>query len=204
MSYENNKYISILQSVKPDTRSAQFYLLSGFILGVLSVVLILLGYSYYQHPKGQPTVHVLEKSHQIEGLSATEPAMHLAGTPSDQENSHNPEDGFDQNIENMFKVTKPAKILESEKRTSPFDLAFDTQKNQAPVPLHDSSKLVKSKNQIISSSAEASRQTQKNEKKPVNINIVNQPIAPTAQPVEPKPVNTSSEPPQESLGTVQT
>ncbi|MHA5057614.1 hypothetical protein ACX2CK_12725 [Acinetobacter schindleri] len=181
MAYKNNKHIRILQPVKPVSHSSQFYLLSGFILGVLSVGSVLLGYHYYQDHKditaAQLTVaddQGVYSSHTVD----SEQLIQTVDTPSDQENIHDPEDGFDKNIDNMFKVAKPESTTKSAMPNSPFESAFGVQA-QKPLPqTNDKIKPLKSQPQTIPSSVAPSKEIQQSEKKPVNVRPVTQPTEP--------------------------
>lgn len=167
MAYKNNKHIRILQSAKPLSFSPQFYLLSGFILGVLSVGSALLGYHYYQDHKASTAAQLTaandqgaDSSHNVAG----EQLIQKAGAPSDQENIQNLEDGFDQNIDNMFKVAKPESTTKSAMLNSPFESAFGVQA-QKPLPQANGKiKPLKSQPQTIRSSTTSTKDIQQSEK----------------------------------------
>lgn len=181
MAYKNNKHIPILQPVKALSYSPQFYFLSGFILGVLSVGSALLGYHYYQDHKDITAAQLTVESDQGADSSHTldsEQLIQTAGAPSDQENIPNPEDGFDQNIDNMFKVAKPESTTKTENPGSPFESAFGVQA-QKPLPQANGKiKPLKSQPQTIPSSVAPSKEIQQSEKKPVNVRPVTQPTKP--------------------------
>lgn len=198
MAYQNNKYIRILQSVKSLSYSPHFYLLSGFILGVLSVGSVLLGYHYYQNHKASTAAQLTAANDQGADSSHTvagEQLIQKAGAPSDQENIQNLEDGFDQNIDNMFKVAKPASANEPANTGSPFDSAFAIQE-QKPLPQANGKiKPLKSQPQTIPSSVAPSKEIQQSEKNPVNVRLVTQPTKPKQleKTVELKTASTSTQ-----------
>ncbi|GAA5557534.1 hypothetical protein Asch01_02274 [Acinetobacter schindleri] len=167
MAYKNNKHIRILQPVKPLSHSPRFYLLSGFVLGVLSVGPVLLGYHYYQDHKASTAAQLTAANNQEEDSSHTvknELLIQKSGAPLDQDNIHNPEDGFDQNIDNMFKVAKPASANEPANTGSPFDSAFGVQA-QKPFPqTNDKIKPLTSQPQTIRSSTTSTKDIQQSEK----------------------------------------
>ena len=198
MAYQNNKYIRILQPVKSLSHSPQFYLLGGFILGVLSVGSVLFGYHYYQDHKDITAAQLTAANEQGTDSShtvASEQLIQQVGAPSDQENIHNPEDGFDQNIDNMFKVAKPASANEPANTGSPFDSAFAIQE-QKPLPQANGKiKPLKSQPQTIPSSVALSKEIQQSEKNPVNVRLVTQPTKPKQleKTVELKTASTSTQ-----------
>lgn len=196
MAYQNNKHIRILQSVKSLSYSPHFYLLSGFILGVLSVGSVLLGYHYYQNHKASTAAQLTAANDQGADSSHTvagEQLIQKAGAPSDQENIQNLEDGFDQNIDNMFKVAKPASANEPANTGSPFDSAFAIQE-QKPLPQANGKiKPLKSQPQTIPSSVAPSKEIQQSEKNPVNVRPVTQPKKQAEKPIELKTASTSTQ-----------
>lgn len=198
MAYKNNKHIPILQPVKALSYSPQFYFLSGFILGVLSVGSALLGYHYYQDHKDITAAQLTVESDQGADSSHTldsEQLIQTAGAPSDQENIPNPEDGFDQNIDNMFKVAKPESTTKTENPGSPFESAFGVQA-QKPLPQANGKiKPLKSQPQTIPSSVAPSKEIQQSEKNPVNVRLVTQPTKPKQleKTVELKTASTSTQ-----------
>ena len=167
MAYKNNKHIRILQPVKPLSHSPRFYLLSGFVLGVLSVGPVLLGYHYYQDHKASTAAQLTAANNQEEDSSHTvknELLIQKSGAPLDQDNIHNPEDGFDQNIDNMFKVAKPESTTKTENPGSPFESAFGVQA-QKPFPqTNDKIKPLTSQPQTIRSSTTSTKDIQQSEK----------------------------------------
>ncbi|MFV5313232.1 hypothetical protein VXN68_13660 [Acinetobacter schindleri] len=211
MAYKNNKHIPILQPVKALSYSPQFYFLSGFILGVLSVGSALLGYHYYQDHKDITAAQLTVESDQGADSRHTldsEQLIQTAGAPSDQENIPNPEDGFDQNIDNMFKVAKPESTTKTENPGSPFESAFGVQA-QKPLPQANGKiKPLKSQPQTIPSSVAPSKEIQQSEKNPVNVRPVTQPTKPkqlektvelktaSTSTQEQPPVNTAQESPE--------
>lgn len=181
MTYKNNKHIRILQPVKPLSHSPRFYLLSGFVLGVLSVGPVLLGYHYYQDHKASTAAQLTAANNQEEDSSHTvknELLIQKSGAPLDQDNIHNPEDSFDQNIDNMFKVAKPENTTKSAMPNSPFESAFGVQA-QKPFPqTNDKIKPLTSQPQTIPSSVAPSKEIKQSEKNPVNVSPVTQPTKP--------------------------
>jgi len=198
MTYKNNKHIRILQPVKPLSHSPRFYLLSGFILGVLSVGSVLLGYHYYQNHKASTAAQLTAANNQEEDSSHTvknELLIQKSGAPLDQDNIHNSEDGFDQNIDNMFKVAKPASANEPANTGSPFDSAFAIQE-QKPLPQANGKiKPLKSQPQTIRSSTTSTKDIQQSEKNPINVRLVTQPTKPKQleKTVELKTASTSTQ-----------
>ena len=198
MAYKNNKHIPILQPVKALSYSPQFYFLSGFILGVLSVGSALLAYHYYQDHKASTAAQLTVANDQVADLShmvENELLIQKSGAPSDQENIQNLEDGFDQNIDNMFKVAKPASANEPANTGSPFDSAFAIQE-QKPLPQANGKiKPLKSQPQTIPSSVAPSKEIQQSEKNPVNVRLVTQPTKPKQleKTVELKTASTSTQ-----------
>jgi len=198
MAYKNNKHIPILQPVKALSYSPQFYFLSGFILGVLSVGSALLGYHYYQDHKDITAAQLTVENDQGADSSHTldsEQLIQTAGAPSDQENIPNPEDGFDQNIDNMFKVAKPESTTKTENPGSPFESAFGVQA-QKPFPQANGKiKPLTSQPQTIPSSVAPSKEIQQSEKNPVNVRLVTQPTKPKQleKTVELKTASTSTQ-----------
>ena len=198
MAYKNNKHIPILQPVKALSYSPQFYLLSGFILGVLSVGSVLLGYHYYQDHKASTAAQLTVANDQGVYSSPTVDSEQLIQTveaPSDQENIHDPEGGFDQNIDNMFKVAKPESTTKTENPGSPFESAFGVQA-QKPLPQANGKiKPLKSQLQTIPSSVAPSKEIQQSEKNPVNVRLVTQPTKPKQleKTVELKTASTSTQ-----------
>lgn len=198
MAYQNNKHIRILQPVKALSYSPQFYLLSGFILGVLSVGSVLLGYHYYQDHKASTATQLTVANDQVADLShmvENELLIQKSVAPSDRDNIQNSEDGFDQNIDNMFKVAKPASANEPANTGSPFDSAFAIQE-QKPLPQANGKiKPLKSQPQTIPSSVAPSKEIQQSEKNPVNVRLVTQPTKPKQleKTVELKTASTSTQ-----------
>lgn len=168
MTYKNNKHIRILQPVKPLSHSPRFYLLSGFVLGVLSVGPVLLGYHYYQDHKASTAAQLTAANNQEEDSSHTvknELLIQKSGAPLDQDNIHNSEDGFDQNIDNMFKVAKPENITKSAMPNSPFESAFGVQAQKPFLQTNDKIKPLTSQPQTIRSSTTSTKDIQQSEKK---------------------------------------
>ena len=196
MAYKNNKHIPILQPVKALSYSPQFYLLSGFILGVLSVGSVLLGYHYYQDHKASTAAQLTVANDQVADLShmvENELLIQKSVAPSDRDNIQNSEDGFDQNIDNMFKVAKPASANEPANTGSPFDSAFAIQE-QKPLPqTNDKIKPLISQPQTIRSSTTSTKDIQQSEKNPVR--LVTQPTKPKQleKTVELKTASTSTQ-----------
>ncbi|MGQ8975823.1 hypothetical protein [Acinetobacter schindleri] len=198
MAYQNNKHIRILQPLTPLSHSPQFYLLSGFVLGVLSVGLVLLGYNYYQDHKDITAAQLTAENEQGADSSHTvenEQLIQTASAPSDQENIQNLEDGFDQNIDNMFKVAKPASANEPANTGSPFDSAFGVQAQKSLPQANDKIKPLKHTPQTISSSTAPVKEIQQPEKNPVNVRLVTQPTKPKQleKTVELKTASTSTQ-----------
>ncbi|WP_353383257.1 hypothetical protein [Acinetobacter schindleri] len=137
------------------------------MLGVLSVGPVLLGYHYYQDHKASTAAQLTAANNQEEDSSHTvknELLIQKSGAPLDQDNIHNPEDGFDQNIDNMFKVAKPASANEPANTGSPFDSAFGVQA-QKPFPqTNDKIKPLTSQPQTIRSSTTSTKDIQQSEK----------------------------------------
>ncbi|ATO20574.1 hypothetical protein BS636_13290 [Acinetobacter sp. LoGeW2-3] len=197
MAYENNKHISILQSVKPAThRSPQFYLLSGFVLGVLSVGSVLLGYSYYQDHKEIITAQVKKENHQVADSNhavENEQLIQKTNTPLGQENKQNSEDGFDQNIENMFKIAKPKSSSESKNRTSPFESTFGSQDQKPLIEVNDGIKSPKPEVHTFQSSTAKSKETKGSEKNLMKVKSATQPAVQIEGPLKLKTASTSSQ-----------
>lgn len=196
MAYKNNKHIPILQPVKALSYSPQFYFLSGFILGVLSVGSALLGYHYYQDHKDITAAQLTVENDQGADSSHTldsEQLIQTAGAPSDQENIPNPEDGFDQNIDNMFKVAKPESTTKTENPGSPFTSAFGVQEQKPFIELNDKIKPLKSQPKTIQPSATPSKNIKQSEKNPVNVRLVTQPKKQAEKPIELKTASTSTQ-----------
>ena len=196
MAYKNNKHIRILQSAKPLSLSPQFYLLSGFILGVLSVGSALLGYHYYQDHKANTAAQLTVANDQGVYSSPTVDSEQLIQTveaPSDQENIHDPEGGFDQNIDNMFKVAKPESTTKSAMPNSPFASAFGVQAQKPFIQVNDKIKSLKSQPKTIQPSASPSKSIKQSEKNPVNVRPVTQPKKQAEKPIELKTASTSTQ-----------
>lgn len=196
MAYKNNKHIRILQSAKPLSFSPQFYLLSGFILGVLSVGSALLGYHYYQDHKASTAAQLTVANDQGVYSSPTVDSEQLIQTveaPSDQENIHDPEGGFDQNIDNMFKVAKPESTTKSAMPNSPFASAFGVQAQKPFIQVNDKIKSLKSQPKTIQPSASPSKSIKQSEKNPVNVRPVTQPKKQAEKPIELKTASTSTQ-----------
>lgn len=197
MAYQNNKYIRILQPVKSLSHSPQFYLLGGFILGVLSVGSVLFGYHYYQDHKDITAAQLTAANEQGTDSShivASEQLIQQVGAPSDQENIHNPEDGFDQNIDNMFKVAKPESTTKSAMPNSPFASAFGVQEQKPLIQVNNKIKLLTSQPKTIQPSAAPPKNIRQSEKNSVNVKIVTQPT----EQVE-KPASTSTQAQQPAM-----
>ena len=202
MTYKNNKHIRILQSVNSLSHSPQFYLLSGFILGVLSVGSVLLGYNYYQDHKDITTSQLTAANDQGADSSHTvenELLIQESGAPSNQENIHDPEDGFDQNIDNIFKVAKPESTTKTENPGSSFESAFGVHAQKPFIHTNDKIKPLTSKPQTIQSSTTSAKDIQQSEKNPVNVRPVTQPTEQVEKTVELKTASTST--PEQPLAT---
>lgn len=198
MAYQNNKYIRILQPVKSLSHSPQFYLLGGFILGVLSVGSVLFGYHYYQNHKDITAAQLTAANEQGTDSShivASEQLIQQVGAPSDQENIHNPEDGFDQNIDNMFKVAKPESTTKSAMPNSPFASAFGVQEQKPLIQVNNKIKLLTSQPKTIQPSAAPPKNIRQSEKNSVNVRLVTQPTKPKQleKTVELKTASTSTQ-----------
>lgn len=196
MAYKNNKHINILQSIKPMSRSPQFYLLSGFILGAVSVASILLGYSYYQNSKGLTGTPIIAENHQITDSNhavESEQLIQKAATLSNQEDIQNPEDGFDQNIENMFKVAKSESHAEPDKHTSPFESAFDVQAQKPLIQANDKNKPLKPVIHTIKSPSTKTKEIKEFRYNSLNVKANSQSTIQTEKPVELKTASTSSQ-----------
>ncbi|WP_228145439.1 hypothetical protein [Acinetobacter schindleri] len=134
---------------------------------MLSVGSALLGYHYYQDHKDITAVQLtvendqgVYSSHKVD----SEQLIQTVDTPSDQENIYNLEDGFDQNIDNMFKVAKPESTTKSAMLNSPFESAFGVQA-QKPLPQANGKiKPLKSQPQTIRSSTTSTKDIQQSEK----------------------------------------
>ncbi|WP_455598000.1 hypothetical protein [Acinetobacter pecorum] len=196
MANKNNKHIRLLRSIKPVPHSPKFYLLSGFVLGVLSVSSVLLGYGYYQNYSGSSRTRVNAENHHISDLNhaaESEQIIPRAAMPLDQDNIQNPEDGFDQNIENMFKVAKPESNAESKNHTSPFESAFGAQEQKPLIQANDKNKPLKPEIRTIQSSAIKTKIIKGSQKSSLNINADRLSPAQTEKSVELKTTNTSSQ-----------
>lgn len=170
--------------------------MSGFILGVLSVGSALLGYHYYQDHKASTAAQLTAANEQGTDSSHTIESEQLIQTveaPSDQENIHDPEGGFDQNIDNMFKVAKPESTTKSAMPNSPFASAFGVQAQKPFIQVNDKIKSLKSQPKTIQPSASPSKSIKQSEKNPVNVRPVTQPKKQAEKPIELKTASTSTQ-----------
>ncbi|MCK8640341.1 hypothetical protein M1L59_06395 [Acinetobacter schindleri] len=148
---------------------------------MLSVGSALLAYHYYQDHKASTAAQLTVANDQGVYSSPTvdiEQLIQTVESPSDQENIHDPEGGFDQNIDNMFKVAKPESTTKSAMPNSPLASAFGVQAQKPFIQVNDKIKSLKSQPKTIQPSAAPSKEIKQSEKNPVNVSPVTQPTKP--------------------------